>query len=76
MGHMGLIGTAHQSHRSHSYHRPRCNSFEDSLPDVASRSFKRWGEVGRTTVGSVNQGGIAGLSNCCHPGCNEDGSTG
>ena len=26
--------------------------FEDSLPDVASRSFRRWGEVGRTTAGT------------------------
>ena len=25
-------------------------SFEDSLPDVASRSFRRWGEVERTTT--------------------------
>jgi hypothetical protein len=29
---------------------PRPTNFEDSLPDVASRSFRRRGEVGRTTT--------------------------
>ncbi|HYZ73382.1 MAG TPA: hypothetical protein VE641_09915, partial [Chthoniobacterales bacterium] len=28
----------------------RLAGFEDSLPDVASLSFRRWGDVGRTTM--------------------------
>jgi NAD(P)-dependent dehydrogenase (short-subunit alcohol dehydrogenase family) len=50
-------------HYSHGTHGPRINTpprndaapppFEDSLPDVASRSFRRRGEVGRTTTRTI-----------------------